>query len=109
MTQKAATHAGLNVSGKQMFQWAAKNFVGGVGGFFFPVETSSAVCRRAGNSAEWLEQGSYPAVWLQAGALLSFCAPPVPLWWWFFWHRQTRLCQMPRAHRTCSRVVVLRG
>lgn len=23
----------------------------------------------------------------------------------FFWHRQTRLCQMPRAHCTCSRVV----
>lgn len=35
VTQKAATHAGLDVSGKQMFQWAAKNFVGGVGGFFF--------------------------------------------------------------------------
>lgn len=88
------------------FSGQLRILLGGWVGFFFPVETSSAACRRAGNSAEWLEQGSYPAVWLQAGALLSFCAPSVLLWrWWFFWHRQTRLCQMPRAHCTCSRVV----
>lgn len=55
------THVGLDVSGKQMFQWAAKNFAEGVVGVF-PVETSSAACRRAGNAAEWLEQELRPVV-----------------------------------------------
>lgn len=97
MTQKAVTHAGLDVSGKQMFQWVAKNLGGGGGGRWgrgvFPVDISSAVCRRAGNSAQWLERGLYPVVLSQAGALLSFCAPPVlPCWWVEFFGTARATC-----------------
>lgn len=48
---------GLGVSGKQMFQWPAKNSREEGGNGVFAVETSSAVCRRAGNGAKWLSKG----------------------------------------------------
>lgn len=84
MTQKAVTHTGLDVSGEQMFQWAAKNFVGGraVGGFFFfffPTETSSAVCRRAGNSARVAG-----ARVVSTGSGFHFMLPPRANSRWFF-------------------------
>jgi len=78
----------------------------------FPVEISSIFCRRAGNSAQGLEQGLYPVMWSQAGAWLSLCTPPMQPCWGvdgFAWHHQSRLWQMPGARRTCSRVVVPRG